>query len=141
MIRIASLDDIPRMVEMGERFRSETSYRDHIAQNAEQMAKLGRDLIAKGEILISEHDGRITGMLGYLLYDHFISGERIAGEVFWWVEPEARGDGLRLMREAEKRAKAAGAKQFQFIAPTPQLERIYPRLGYAWVESTFQRSL
>jgi GNAT superfamily N-acetyltransferase len=105
------------------------------------MAKLGADLLAKGEILVSERAGAITGMLGYLLYDHFISGERIAGEVFWWVEPEARGDGLRLMREAEKRAKERGAKRFQFIAPTPQLEHVYRRLEYSWVESTFQKSL
>jgi hypothetical protein len=30
-------------------------------------------------------------MLGYVIFPHFLSGELVAGEVFWWVEPEDTG--------------------------------------------------
>jgi GNAT superfamily N-acetyltransferase len=61
--------------------------------------------------------------------------------VLWWVEPEHRGDGLRLLREAESRAKLANAKYMQMIAPTEAVETVYKRLGYQYVESTYQRAL
>jgi histone acetyltransferase (RNA polymerase elongator complex component) len=61
--------------------------------------------------------------------------------VEWWVEPEHRGAGVRLVREAEKRAKEAGAQRIQMIAPTKQVGAIYERLGYAFIESAYGKRL
>lgn len=141
MIRTALESDIPRMVEMGMRFRNETSYAQYLAGNAEKQTELGKTLIAKDGLIVSERNGQLVGMLGFIIHYHFISGEKVAGEVFWWVEPEHRGDGLRLLREAEKRARAAGAKYMHMIAPTDQVATVYKRLGYEFVEATYQRSL
>lgn len=141
MIRLAREADIPRLVEMGQRFRRESSYAERLADNPEKMAELGRQLLKVDGLLLSEKDGELTGMLGFILHNHFISGEVFAGEVFWWVEPERRGDGLRLLREAEKRARARGAKYMQMIAPTDQVATIYKRLDYEFVEATYQKAL
>lgn len=141
MIRMAKEADIPRLVEMGQRFRGETSYAKHLADNPEQMAQLGRMLLARDGLILSEKNGKINGMFGYVMHAHFISGETFAGEVFWWQEPESRGDGLRLLREAEKLAKARGAKYMHMIAPTAQVARVYEHFGYEFIESTFQRAL
>lgn len=142
MIRRATDADIPRLVEMGRRFLKESPYHRHIAENPQQMAELGRQLMKNaGGLLISEHDGQITGMFGFVVYDHFMSGERVAGEVFWWVEPEARGDGVKLLRTAEQEARNAGAKAMQMIAPDEHVAGFYARLGYIPVEMTYQRSL
>lgn len=140
-IRAAASGDLPRLLEMGLRFRKESRYAEFLAENPDKMLALGELLIDKDGYLLSERDGKITGMLGYILHDHFISGEKVAGEVFWWVEPEYRGDGLRLLREAERRAKAAGASYMHMIAPTKQVATIYGRLGYEYVEETHQKSL
>ena len=141
MIRLATKEDIPRLVEMGQRFRAHSTYSQYLADNPEQMAKLGQQLIDVDGLLISERDGKIIGMMGFILHNHFLSGEKVAGEVFWWMEPEYRGDGLRLLHEAERRSKAAGAKYMHMIAPTEQVETIYKRLGYQYVEATYQKSL
>jgi GNAT superfamily N-acetyltransferase len=63
------------------------------------------------------------------------------GEVFWWVEPEHRGEGVKLLREAEKRAKHAGAQTMQMIAPTDKVAGLYQRFGYEFVEAAYQKSL
>src|SRR5438552_5373318 len=126
---------------MGRRFRRESSYRDVIADNPERMKALGEQLIAQNGLIVSERDGQVTGMLGFVLFDHFISGERTCGEVFWWLNPESRGEGLKLLREVERRAKLAGAKHIQMIAPTAEVARVYERLKYRFVESTYQRDL
>ena len=40
---------------------------------------------------VRNEDGAIVGMLGFIhAPTTFISGERVAGEVFWWTEPEHR---------------------------------------------------
>lgn len=139
MIRLATVADIPRMVEMGRRFRNESTYNKYLADNPEKMAELGEKLVAVDGILVAEHDGKLTGMLGYIVHEHFISGEKVAGEVFWWVEK--RGDGLALLREMEKRARAVGAKYIQMIAPSQRVARLYTIMKFDFVESTYQRTL
>lgn len=141
MVRLATENDIPRLVEMGRHFRNETSYAAFLAENPEKMAELGRNLLKVDGLLLAEHAGEIIGMLGFIVHDHFISGERVGGEIFWWVEPNHRGDGLRLLHEAEKLCKQRGAASMQMIAPTAQLEHVYQRLRYSYVEATYQKKL
>lgn len=141
IVRDAIEADIPRLVEMGRRFRSETSYSKYLADNPERMAQLGRQLLAKDGLLLAERDGAIVGMLGFIVHSHFISGEIAAGEVFWWMEPEFRGDGLKLVDEAKRRARLAGALYLDMIAPSKRVARLYQHLGYEFVESTHRIQL
>ena len=141
MIRQATASDVPRLVEMGRRFRSETGYARVLAENPQKMTELATQLTSLGCLLVSERAGQLVGMLGYFVYPHFISGEQTAGEVFWWVEPECRGEGVKLLREAEKRARESGAERMQMIAPTDRVANLYKRLGYEFVEASYQRSL
>lgn len=129
------------MVEMGRRFREHSTYAKFLADNPEKMAELGRNLLKQGGILVAEKDGQIVGMLGYILHEHFISGEKFCGEVFWWVDEQHRGPGVELLKAAESAARAAGAKQMQMIAPTKRVEAAYRYLGYQYVEATYQKAL
>jgi GNAT superfamily N-acetyltransferase len=141
MIRPACIADLPRLVEMGRRFRGETTYHEYLADNPEKMAELATKLIATDGLLVAERDGRVIGMLGYIIHTHFISGQVMGGEIFWWTDPESRGDGLKLLREAERRAKLSGATQMQMIAPNEKVARLYERRKYQFVEATYQRAL
>lgn len=145
MIREATPADIPRLLEMGRRFISESSYKHHIVENPEQMKTLGEQIISNpnGMILVSDNGGKLNGMLALILFPHYVSGELIAGEVFWWVDPEARegSTGLKLMRKAEEIAAEMGAKKMQMVAPTQRIGKLYEHLGYTEVESTYQRDL
>jgi len=126
---------------MGQRFREETTYGEHVGENSTQMAKTASQLIGLDGLLVAERQGKIIGMLGFIVFPHFLSGETVAGEVFWWVEPDFRGEGVKLLREAEKLAKERGAKRMQMIAPNDHVGQFYQHVGYNFVESTFQRSL
>jgi RimJ/RimL family protein N-acetyltransferase len=141
MIRDAQYADLDRIVEMGRRFRKDTSYDKHLTDNPQKMTELAEKLISNQTLLVSELNGELVGMLGFVVYPHFISGETMAGEIFWWQEPEHRGEGIRLLREMEKRARLAGAKNMQMIAPNQKVAHFYERMGYEFVEQTYQRAL
>jgi GNAT superfamily N-acetyltransferase len=141
MIRAATAADVPRLVEMGRRFRSVTGYAKILAENPEKMAELAGQLVSQGGLLVAERGGTLVGMLGFVVFPHFISGEQTASEAFWWVEPEYRGEGIKLLREAEKCARNAGAEKMAMIAPNERVANLYKRLGYEFVESAYQRTL
>ena len=143
MIRHATPEDWPRIVEMATRFVAETRYSDFIEISQEQVES-SLDAITNSPnsvVLVSGSDGHITGMIVVMICPHPFSGERIAYEVVWWVDPEARGDGVRLLRAAEKFGKDSGAKKMNMVAPNDKVAHFYERLGYEKVEVAFQRSL
>lgn len=126
---------------MGLQFMA-TVYADK-AVDRDAMTQTARWLIEDdmGTVFVSERDGAVTGMIGMTIYSHPISGLPTATEMFWWVAPEHRGHGLRLLSIATTWAKAAGAVELQMIAPTPEVGRLYARLGYTLVETAYARTL
>lgn len=142
MIREAVLTDVPRLIEMGCRFIAETTYVSDIPANPEQLEHLARWLIeGDGVVFVSEREGQLTGMLGAMIFPHPMSGQRTASDLFWWVEPEARGDGVRLLKRMEQWAIAQGAERLMMAAPTARVGLLYERLGYRAVETSYVRSV
>jgi len=83
----------------------------------------------------------MTGMLGALCFTHPLSGEWVASEFYWWVEPHARGgiDSLRLLKLTITWARAQGAVRLHMIAPEGSgVGRLYRRLGFVPVETAYQ---
>lgn len=142
MIREATEADSARLVEMGLHFVASTPYRDLIVIDSEKLTGTILGLLANpAAVILVSGNNPLTGMLGLMVFDHPFSGERTASEVVWWVEPDARGDGLRLLKAGEDWAKAAGASKINMVAPNDRIESLYARLGYRQVETTYQRSL
>src|SRR4051812_11361518 len=108
VIRLARADEVERLVEMGERFHRESVYKEHVTHNHEQMIALATKLVADGNILVMEFNGALVGMIGLVFFPHYLSGERVAVEVFWWLEPEHRGEGRKLLKAAEDFAREHG---------------------------------
>ncbi len=142
MIREATNEDVPAIVEMGLKFLSQSDYRYLLAENRQQIAETSRFLIAneRGVIFVDDNHGLI-GMIGMLLYPHHFSGELIAGELVWWVDPMHRGRGVRLVRQAEQWAFGHGARRIQMIAPSREVGRVLERLGYPPIETAHQKTL
>lgn len=144
MIRRATLDDRDRLMQMAQRFVAETPYAGLITIDLDRLAASVGGLLENpsGCVLVSG-DATLTGMIAMLAYDHPFSGERTAFEVVWWIEPEARGsgDGVRLLRSAEAWARDGGITKMQMVAPDPRVGEFYQRMGYAPVETSYQRSL
>lgn len=144
MIRWATVDDLDAMVRMGCRFLTETSYAAHYPANPAQLRAVAERFIEDADklALVSEADGEMTGMLLAMVFDHPLSGERIASELAWWVNPERRGHGLRLLREMERWARSNGARLIQMIAPAGEpVGRLYEARGYSVTETHYQRAL
>lgn len=143
MIRQATVEDRERLAEMGRRFAAETEYRELVNVDPARIQATVDHMLSNpdGVVFVSGTDATTTGMIALLAYDHPFSGERTAFEVVWWVNPEARGDGVRLLRAAEGWALDRGIRKMQMVAPNERVGALYKRLGYAPVEISYQRSL
>lgn len=141
--RNANADDIPHLVSMALRFIENSEYHKRFAKNPASIESLISRLIEgnEGLLRISERNGVITGMIGACAYLHPWSGEWIAGELFWWVEPQHRGHGIRLLRQAEQWADDKGCVRFQMIAPNDRVASVYKALGYSKLEECYQKDL
>lgn len=129
---------------MGTHFIAQTEYATQLpCRPARMRTLLDRCLEGDGTIvLVAEApDGALVGMIGALVSEHPYSGERVASELFWWVEPAHRGHGRDLMKAAEAWARDQGAARFQMVAPNARVGRLYERFGYTAVETLYQRSL
>jgi GNAT superfamily N-acetyltransferase len=142
LVRPATGADVPRIVEMGMRF-AQMVYGARLRPDPEALSALALRLMgmADSTLLVAEQDGAVVGMIGMMVYRHPMSAELVGTEVAWWIDPEHRGIGLRLLRAGETWARAQGAVTFQMIAPTPDVERLYERMGFERMETTFQRRL
>lgn len=149
VIREATADDVPALVAMGQRFRNSTVYARRLRDNPEQMAETGLMLIHSddGLLLVADRGGAPIGMIGVLVFPHHLSGERTAGELFFWVDPEYRGYGVRLLRQAERWARERGATTMQMIAPVvidepdDDVGPFYARVGYHALEVAYEKDL
>jgi GNAT superfamily N-acetyltransferase len=145
MIRDATLADVPQLVAMGQRFRTSSRYAAVLRDNPAQLARMAEGLIAgdHGHVWVSADDaGALSGMLGVIRFDHPMSGDLNVGELFYWVNPESRGNGVRLLRRAEAWARDQGAAAILMIAPDQtDVGALYARLGYTAVETAWSKRL
>jgi len=114
VIRTATLDDVPAVVEMGLRFLRTTPFGRHVHENPAQTAEFVTQLIeGAGAVFVAETGGPgLIGMLGLLPSAHPVSGELFVTEIFWYVEPAGRGSSaaLRLLREGEEWTREIGGQ-------------------------------
>lgn len=147
-IRIADESDLDRISELGSRSLQDGPYAGIIEDKPEAARKCAIWVMQTGKILLAEEDGEVVGLLGFITADHHFSGQRYAVELMWYVEPEHRamkagftGHGIELLKEAERLAKEAGAKDFVFTAPNDGVAQLYKRLGYSQLEVAFRKEL
>lgn len=145
MIREATIEDIPDIVAMGRQFISTSHYADLIPVRPDILAQTVYRMIQSDEsaIFVADHaEAGLVGMAGICSYRHPLTQDLFATELFLWVNPDHRGRaGLELIREAEAWAEWRGAAALQLIAPTPNVEQLYGRLGYTKVETSYMRRL
>lgn len=143
-IREATIDDLPRLCELFEHFRSASVYAQYGPAQPEISTGLIEHLLTHddGVVIVRTQDDRLTGMLGLIVSAHPWTGERMATELFWWLEPDARGQGVWLLRRAEDWAARKGAVRLIMVSPQSlDVDRIYRALGYAPVETSWQKPL
>lgn len=153
-IRKATIEDIPRIVEMAQRFYPESPYPalygdmpDTQAAGLALIAMNGAESIEPGVMLLAEDAGEVVGM-ACLCADRatFNPLVRITSELVFWIEPEHRGGmaAVRLLKAAETEAKALGIQvnRMAVLSSSPeQASKLYERMGYTHTESYFSKRL
>lgn len=145
MIRVATVSDRERIVEMGARFVAESQYGGFFRMSEQAVSATVERVLDSddGTILVLDMGGSLVGMIVMVIYTHPFSGDRVASELAWWVDSGSRasGGGVRLLRAAETWARDRDASAIQMIAPNVQVGNLYGKLGYRPMETAFQRSL
>lgn len=147
MIREASYQDIPSIVDMSRKFYATTSYSAWADFSAETVAALTRTLIDTGVMLVAEEDGENVGMVGLFIGPFMFNSDHVAAyEVVWWVNPSAQGAGVgkALLEAIEPACRAKGASTVQMVAlasSPPQASAMYERAGYTHSESSYTKVL
>lgn len=145
MLRPLTSADLPAVVRLAPMFWAEGKLPGKFVP--EVFLRTWESLFSLGiGQMIGSFDGdRVTGVLGFILSPDANDGEIVATEMFWFVDPASRGDGLRLFRAFETEAKAAGAKRLIMVHLSsingPELKHLYERCGYHEIETQYLKDI
>ena len=140
MIRDAGLDDIPRIVDLGERMAARAGLDGHVGYDRDSVASTLAHLIESPDgILICDDDG----MIGGLCYPHpFNISVKNGQELFWYSEGKT---GLTLLDACEAKAKAIGAKFWTMLCEETMRPKVvgnlFLRRGYRLLEHSYIKEL
>jgi GNAT superfamily N-acetyltransferase len=145
MIRPATIDDVPRLVELGAQMHAESRYRV-LAFAEDKVTELYTDLIEHPDalIMVSERAGIIIGMIVARIHAPYFSRDLASGDLHLYIQPAHRGglSGPRLIAAYMHWAKARGAKMIDLgnsarICDTA-LARLYEYMGFEPVGTLYQ---
>ena len=145
MIRLLTVYDLPLASQMGPKFYVEGKVPGEFIP--EVFVASWTTLIERGLGFIVGlfKESKLCGCLGAAVTKCLNSGQLIANEQFWFVLPEARGDGLRMVPAYEDEAMKRGAKRCSMaLIKNLQPEALgayYKRRGYVAFEIAYAKEL
>lgn len=136
-MRQATVEDIPRIVELGRAFHAASPWRD-VAYDADATANTVAGAITGPGVVFLTENGMIGGIVSPLWFNPAV---KVGIEMFWWAPT-----GGRALREAfEQWAKSEGATMIQFSALADEnlerVDRIYSRSGFTRAETVYVKGL
>jgi hypothetical protein len=152
-IRRATHADVDAAVVMACRFIAESSYRGELIPDPAHQLSVAQFLLEQGVLFVADAGSELVGLLGLVVVPSVISGELVATEVVWWVDPEWRhprsSAGGRLLVTGEgwamevARDRGLPSILMQMIAPmgADGVTEIYKRRGYLPLETIHQKRL
>jgi len=150
VVRSAEIYDIPAYTDLAGHFFTAGPFAGLVQFNPAKVADFLLTAIqnpAMG-VWLAEERGRIVGICGATIYPvYFAPDHKAAQELWWWVEPEARGGGAgkALLDMVELWAREHGASITMMGAlETHRIDamtRVYARSGYTPVERIFYKGL
>jgi GNAT superfamily N-acetyltransferase len=147
LIRPATYVDIPAMVELGRAMATEAPEFQGRPFSSEKVWETIEGMIPTGGAFVAERDGEVVGAaLGFCL-PAWWSEDLEAGELAVFMRPDCRGgrEVVRLVQALEAWAREQGATVLTLGVSTgvalERTGRLYERLGFHHMGSTFSRSL
>lgn len=136
-VRTATVEDIPALVEMGERFHAMSPHKFMGEYRPEAVANM-LAYMAANAILLTNGAGVIGGVLAPV---YFNPGVLMAEESFWWSA--ARGSDLLEAFESAARDRGAAFVLLSTLHNERShiIDRVVSRRGYAPVERRYIKEL
>lgn len=145
MIRLLTIQDLPLAAQLGPQFYAEGKLPGRFVP--EVFARKWTEFIEMGiGFIIGLFEGqKLEGCFGAIVAEDVNDGALTANEMFWFVQPESRGQGLRLFNAYETEARSRGAKRCSMIhllgLQPDALSKLYERRGYRAVETAYHKEL
>lgn len=146
MIRAATLEDVPAIVELSSHFILATPYSASLPVTPEYLEHTATTVIGGGTgiIYVVETDSRLVGFLAAYIGRHPFTGQMYCEELAWWMEPAARKGtaGPRMLWLLIEWARQNGAVVLKMVAPAgSSVGEFYLRHGFTHLESAFLKIL
>jgi GNAT superfamily N-acetyltransferase len=90
MIRPATFNDLPRLIELGEAMHGESRFKA-MRFSQQKVEAMLRRLMERGFVAVAERDGEIIGGFAGMLEEHWFSEDTLATDLALFVEPGRRG--------------------------------------------------
>lgn len=138
MIRTATFDDVPDLVELGRAMHAESPRYREMTFDADRLAETLHGVIAAGGFarVVQTEDGSLVGGLVAVLVPHWASDDLTSCDLALFMAPEARGSiaPARLLNQYAQWARDRGARQIMLGVMTgvsvPQTVALCERLGW-----------
>lgn len=142
MIRKAEPSDIEAICYLIRRFHASSQYLLWLPHDGLSVRGLVERMLGDENAAVFVLDD-LKGAMGLQAYQHPMSGDLTVSEMFFYVEPEARGQGVGLMRRAEGWSREVGARRLLMISPEKdeRVQKFYERSGFEAVEVHFVKGL
>lgn len=137
-IRPATLEDIARLVDLGERLHHESPRWSRITYNRVKAATMMQQMIEEswGVVFVAVQAGVIMGGIAGVAMPHWSSDDIVAEEITFFMDPSARGRiaAARLICVLQAWAEKRGAKWLQAGTSTgvdpERTASLYERMGF-----------
>lgn len=117
-IRRATESDVPTMLDMAQAMHAESPRFRHLDFSQEKTTAFLHELIASPQAvaLVAVREGKLVGMIGGCINEHFFGYDKVAYDFGLYVIPEYRGTilAVRFVHLFEEWAEVQGAKDVIF---------------------------
>lgn len=143
-IREAEASETPTIGAMMKGYEAETA---HVKVDVEHAAHTYAEMVRNGSatLFVLENNGEMIGGLGCVKNRDVNDGALIAVELYWFVHPDHRGHGLKLLNHFESWATAQKCKRVLMMhlsdSMPETLRSLYERMGFVEVERTYMKEL
>lgn len=149
MIKVATSDDVIRLVTYGDKFWSQTRYfAAGIEYNTKTVLAVTNALIDDGIVLFAEDDGEVVALMLVIIAPFPMNQDYTAAcEWVFYVEPDYRrsGLGIELIGMAETMLKDKGVKFFTMVSlanvEPEAANKLYEYLGFEHSETNYTKDL
>lgn len=130
MIREATLDDIPRLLELGQVMHQESPVYNAFPLNEDRVVGFLSYLINSddGCVFVAIQDGEVIGGMAGIVSEHLWSDIRLAYDIGWFFLPEHRGHltSIRILQAFLEWAKSKAEQIMIMNTSGVNTERILP---------------